>query len=77
MQTDRQTSAEEQTLSSFEKTHLQEFALPVDRQVKIKESEKINKYLEFTSEITIYVECESDGDINCFWSPWNGPRRPG
>ena len=42
--------------------------------MKIKESEKMDKYLDFAWELKITVEYEGDGDISCsrLWT-WNGP----
>ena len=42
------------------------FAAPDDYIVKLKESEKINKYQDLVREEK-NMEDESDGDINCNW----------
>ena len=41
----------------------------------IKESEKINKYLNLAKEIKKAVERERDNDISCNWCAWNDPKR--
>ena len=43
--------------------------------MNIKESRRINKYLNFVKELK--TEYESDSDTNCTWCSRNGPRRPG
>ena len=42
-----------------------DFVVPADHRVKLKASEKKNKYLDFAKELKKTVEYESDGDINC------------
>ena len=43
-----------------------DFAVPVDHRIKIKESEKMNKYLDLVRElIKKNVEHEGDSDTNC------------
>ena len=54
-------------------SHLVDFAFSRDRRGKIKESEKINKYLNLgRAEET--VEHESDGEISCNRCTWNNKR---
>ena len=48
------------------------FVVPVDHLVKIKEREKIDKYLNQTTEKA--VEHEGDGETSCNWCTWNGPQ---
>ena len=40
--------------------------------MKIKESEKINKYLDLVREQKETEEYEGVGDTNCIWCTWNG-----
>ena len=49
------------------------FAVLVDHRVKIKENEKIDKYLELARELKKTMEHEGDGDINCNWCTQNNP----
>ena len=44
-----------------------------DCRVKIKESEKINKYLDLAREFFFLMEYEGDSDTNCGWCTWNSP----
>ena len=45
-----------------------DFALPADHRVKLKESEKKDKYLDLACELKKnMMERESDGDTNCNW----------
>ena len=44
-----------------------DFAIPADHKVKLKESEKIDKYLDLARELKKTMEDESDGDTNCNW----------
>ena len=48
-----------------------------DPKEKIKESEKIDKYLNLAREMKkeTTVEHEGDGDTNCSRCTWNGPQR--
>ena len=54
---------------------LQDFTVSADNRVKIKESEKINKYLDLPRELKKAVEHEGEDDTNCSWCTWNGPKR--
>ena len=47
------------------------WAIPVDHSWKIKESEKVEKYLDTAREFLKNLEHESDGDTNCIWYTWN------
>ena len=42
-------------------------AVPADHRVKLKESEKRDKYLDFARELKKTVEHESDDYTNCNW----------
>ena len=54
-----------------------DFAAPVNHKVKMKESEKIDKYLEWKKKTQKVgkktVQHEIDSDTNNGWCPWNGP----
>ena len=52
-----------------------DFAILADHKKKIKENEKIDKYLDLTREIK--KKHESDGDISWSWFTLNGPQRLG
>ena len=43
------------------------FAVPVDRRINLKESEKKDKYLDLGRELKKTVEHESDDCTNCDW----------
>ena len=45
--------------------HLMDLAVPVDHRVEIKESKKVDKYLDLARELKAAVEYEGDSDINC------------
>ena len=59
--------------------HQVDFAVLVDHKVKIKENEKIDKYLDLTRELKKVAEhySDGDGDTNRSWCIWNGPRGAG
>ena len=42
-----------------------DFAVPADHRVKLKESEKMDKYMDFVRELKKTVEQESDDYTNC------------
>ena len=42
-----------------------DFAIPVDYWVKLKESEKRDKYQDFAKELKKTMEHEGDGDTYC------------
>ena len=46
------------------------FAVSDYHRVKLKESEKKDKYLDLARELKKTVEHESDGDTNCNWCSW-------
>ena len=47
-----------------------DFAIPADHKVKMNNSEKVDKYLDFTTAEKV-VEHEGDSDTNCSWCTWN------
>ena len=49
--------------------HLIGFAVLVDNWVKIKENQKVGKYLDFAREL----KKPGDSDNNCSWCVWNSP----
>ena len=49
-----------------------EYTVPAHHRVKIKESEKRDKYLDLAREQKT-MEKESDSDINCSWYTWDNP----
>ena len=52
-----------------------DFAVPVDHRVKLKESEKRDKYVDFARELKKTMEHENDGDTNCNWCSWYSHQR--
>ena len=48
-----------------------DFAVPADHEVKIKENEKKDKYVNLDKE----PKRLSNSDTICNWYPWNGPKR--
>ena len=48
-----------------------EVAIPGDRNVIIKEAEKILKYKRPHNRNTAHVECKNKGDTSNNWSDWN------
>ena len=52
-----------------------DFALLADHSVKLKESEKKEKYLDLARELKKTVEQESDVYTNCNWCSWYSHRR--
>ena len=53
---------------------IMDFAVPEDHQLKIKESEKIDKCLDLARELKKAMEHDSDGDTICGWYSWNNPQ---
>ena len=47
-----------------------DLAILVDHRVKLKESEKKDKYLDLIREQKKTMEYESDSDTNCNWCTW-------
>ena len=56
---------------------LTDFAVPANHRVKIKDSEKINKYLDFAEDFKKSWGHESKGNLSCSWYGWNAPQRHG
>ena len=52
-----------------------DFGVSTDHKRKIKESKKLDRYLNLTSELKKKVEHKGDGDINSNWCAWDGPKR--
>ena len=50
-----------------------DFAVPADHKVKMKESEKLDKYFDFARELKRYIK--SDSDTTC-WCAWKSAQRP-
>ena len=48
-----------------------DFAVPADRRVKIKESEKRDKCLDLARELKKTMEPEGYNDTRCGWCTWN------
>ena len=51
--------------------------VPADYWVKLKESEKRDKYLDLARELKKTVQPESDGNTNCDWSAWHSHKKIG
>ena len=52
-----------------------DFAFPADHRVKIKESEKRDKYLDLARKLKQSMEYEDDDDANSNWWTWNDSQR--
>ena len=52
-----------------------DFAVPDDHRVKLKESEKKDKYLDLARELKKTVKHESDSYTNCNWCSWYSHKR--
>ncbi len=52
-----------------------DFAVPADHRVKLKESEKKDKYLDLVRELKKTMELESDVYTNCNWCSWYSHQR--
>ena len=66
---------DDQTIDSQQKNRTCQIvnsAVPADHRLKLKESEKRDKYLNLAWELKKTVEHESDGDTNCSWRTWHG-----
>ena len=48
-----------------------DFAVPVDHRVKLKESEKRDKFLDLARGLKKTMEHESDSDTNSDWCTWD------
>ena len=47
-----------------------DFAVPTDHRIKLKESEKKDKYLNLARELKKTMEDERDNYANCDWCCW-------
>ena len=75
IQTDRLISATRPDLIIKKKTFkVVEFAVLADHRVKLKESEKKDKYLDHAKELK-KLEHESDVCTNCNWCSWYSHQR--
>ena len=54
-----------------------DFAILADHRVKIRESEKRDKYLDLAREQKKAAKHEHDDDTDCNWSAQNNPQRLG
>ena len=54
--------------------HLVDFAVSADHTERIKEREKIDKYLDQTKELKNTMEHNGDDDTNCNLYSWNRPQ---
>ena len=54
-----------------------DFAVLADHRVKLKESKKKDKYLDFARALKKTVEHENSRDINCNWCSWYSHQRIG
>ena len=54
-------------------------AIPADTRIKLKASEKRNRYLDLATELKKKktMEHEGNGDTNCNWCTWNNTQRIG
>ena len=52
-------------------------AVPANHRIKLKESEKRNKYQDIARELKQYIKYIGGGDTNCNWCTWNNPQRIG
>ena len=57
--------------------NLVDFTVLGEHKVKIKESEKIDKYLDFARGPKVTEEHAGDGDNNCSWNALNNSKRLG
>ena len=55
------------------KLRMVDFVVPENHRVKIKESEKMDKYLDLARGLKKLWNIESDGDNHYNWYAWNGP----
>ena len=61
-------------LSIPARNQLVDFAIVADNKFKLKESKKLNKYLDLTREIEKVIEHEGDINTNLSCDPWNNPK---
>ena len=79
IQTDHLISARRPVIVNEKKDRIYQivdFALPVNHRVKLKESEKRDKYLDIAIELK-YTENEAASDTCCNWIAQNNPQRFG
>ena len=50
---------------------IDDFAVPVDHRIKLKECEKRDKYLHLAGELKKTMEHEGDNYTNCDWGFWH------
>ena len=75
LQTDRLIPARKPNLIATKRTwNLVDFFVPVSFKVKIKEDEKLDKYLDLARELKKVVEHEGDGDTHYNWCALNVPK---
>ena len=80
IQMDHQISARrlDVIITSKKRTYrIVDFVFPADHRVKLKESEKKDKYLDLSSELKKIVKHGSDGCTNCNWCFWYSYQRIG
>ena len=53
------------------------FAVPADHRVKMKESEKRDKYQDLARELKKTMEHEGDANTNCNWCAWYSHQKIG
>ena len=64
------------TINKKERTYrIVDFAVPADHRVKLKESEKTDKYLDLARELKKTEEPESGSYTNCNWFSWYSHQR--
>ena len=51
------------------------FAISADYRMKIKESEKKDKYVDLTRELKTTMDHKDDGDTNYGWCTYDNPQR--
>ena len=54
-----------------------DFGILAAHRLKLKESEKRDKYLDLVRELKKTMEHEGDNDTNCNWDTWNNSQRIG
>ena len=70
VQTDHKISARRPDLKIINKKRhrkIVDFAVPADHRIKLKETEKKNKYLDIDWEWKKIMEHEGDNYTNCHW----------
>ena len=81
IQTDHQIWTRQENLIIINKKErtfrIMNFAVPADHRIKLKESEKKDKYLDLAWELKKTVEHEIDDLTNCKWCSWYSHQRIG